>query len=62
MSVHRSFSWHIKKEFERDLIGHIHMKPLYSSIYGKEIYPVAIHCFEDNSRYSFLSKAKYEMK
>ena len=55
MSLHRSFMWHLLKEDSE------HMRLLYSSVYGKEIYPVAINDFDCKARYEFDSKARYGM-
>ena len=55
MSLHRSFTWHLLKEDSE------HMRLLYSSVYGKEIYPVAINDFDCKSKYEFDSKARYGM-
>lgn len=47
--------WHLLKEDSE------HMRLLYSSVYGKEIYPVTINDFDCKAKYEFDSKARYEM-
>ena len=54
-SVHHSFMWHLLKENTE------HMRSIYSSIYGKEIYPVAVFDFKEKGYYDFTSKSKYNM-
>ena len=55
MSVHHSFSWHLLKENKE------HLPTTYSSIYGKEIYSVAVFDFEEKGYYDFENKSRYNM-
>lgn len=54
-SVHHSFVYHLLKEDTE------HIRPYYSTIYGKEIYPVAICEFKNKGYYNFSNKSKYIM-
>lgn len=52
----------IVRELEKYHYQSEHIKDIYSSIWGKEIYPVAIHKLSDKDcKYNFESKAWYFM-
>ena len=54
-SIRHSPMWHILHDYSE------HMRFIYSEIYGKEIYPVAINDFDSRAEYIFRCKARYEM-
>ena len=54
-SVHHSFTWHLLKEYSG------HLPVIYSSIYGMEIYPVAVFDFMEKGYYNFENRSRYNM-